>query len=93
MSNTGTVAVMLPIVMSMAASSGISSSRYLMPMAFASSMGLFTLISTPPNLVIQEALVDAGMEPLGFFSFAPVGAVVVAVGIGVLYFLSRLLVR
>ena len=92
-SNTGTVAVMLPIVMSMAASSGISSSRYLMPMAFASSMGLFTLISTPPNLVIQEALVDAGMEPLGFFSFAPVGAVVVAVGIGVLYFLSRLLVR
>lgn len=33
------------------------------------------------------------MEPLGFFSFAPVGAVVVAVGIGVLYFLSRLLVR
>ena len=38
-SNTGTVAVMLPIVMSMAASSGISSSRYLMPMAFASSMG------------------------------------------------------
>ena len=89
-SNTGTVAVMRPIVMSMAASSGISSSRYLMPMAFASSMGLFTLISTPPNLVIQEALVDAGMEPLGFFSFAPVGAVVVAVGIGVLYFLSRL---
>ncbi len=92
-SNTGTVAVMMPIVMSMAASSGISSRRYLMPMAFASSMGLFTLISTPPNLVIQEALVDAGMEPLGFFSFAPVGAVVVAVGVGILYFLSRLLVR
>ncbi len=91
-SNTGTVAVMMPIVMSMAASAGISSRRYLMPMAFASSMGLFTLISTPPNLVIQEALVDAGMKPLGFFTFAPVGAVVVAVGVGVLYFLSRLLV-
>lgn len=92
-SNTGTVAVMMPIVISMAASSGISARRYLMPMAFASSMGLFTLISTPPNLVIQEAITDAGYKPLGFFSFAPVGAVILFVGVTVLYFLSRLLVR
>ena len=63
-----------------------------MPMAFASSMGLFTLISTPPNLVIQDAIVAEGLEPLGFFSFAPVGAVAVLVGVGVLFFLSRLLV-
>ena len=91
-SNTGTVAVMMPIVMSMASASGISARRYLMPMAFASSMGLFTLISTPPNLVIQDAIVAEGLEPLGFFSFAPVGAVAVLVGVGVLFFLSRLLV-
>ena len=91
-SNTGTVAVMMPIVMSMASASGISARRYLMPMAFAGSMGLFTLISTPPNLVIQDAIVAEGLEPLGFFSFAPVGAVAVLVGVGVLFFLSRLLV-
>lgn len=91
-SNTGTVAMMMPIVMSMASASGISVRRYLMPMAFASSMGLFTLISTPPNLVIQEVITDNGMEPLGFFSFAPVGAVLVALGVGLLFFLSRLLV-
>lgn len=91
-SNTGTVAVMMPIVMSMASASGISARRYLMPMAFASSMGLFTLISTPPNLVIQDAIVSEGLEPLGFFSFAPVGAVAVAVGVTILFFLSRLLV-
>lgn len=66
-SNTGTVAVMLPIVMSMATDANISSRRYLMPMAFASSMGLFTLISTPPNLVIQENLVKGGYEALSFF--------------------------
>ena len=92
-SNTGTVALMLPIVVSMAAGAGTSPSRLLMPLAFASSMGLFTLISTPPNLVIQDAVVAEGLEPLGFFSFAPVGAVAVAVGIAVLFFLSRLLVR
>jgi len=38
-SNTGTVALMMPIIVSMAMSGNINSSRLLMPMAFASSMG------------------------------------------------------
>ena len=92
-SNTGTVAMMMPIVTSMVAGTGKNVRRYLMPMAFASAMGLFTLISTPPNLVIQDAIINAGFKPLSFFSFAPIGAVVVAVGIGILFFLSRLLCR
>lgn len=91
-SNTGTVAVMMPIIISMAAASNISPRRYLMPLAFASSMGLFTLISTPPNLVIQESIINAGYEALSFFSFAPVGFVCLTVGIIVLFFLSKLLV-
>lgn len=91
-SNTGTVAVMMPIVVSMAASANINSRRYLMPLAFASSMGLFTLISTPPNLVIQETLTNNGYEPLAFFSFAPVGFVCLTIGVIVLFFLSKLLV-
>ena len=90
-SNTGTVAMMMPIVTSMAAVTGKNVRRYLMPMAFASAMGLFTVISTPPNLVIQEAIIAAGFKPLSFFSFAPIGAVVVIVGVGLLFFLSRLL--
>ncbi|ATA77707.1 Uncharacterized transporter yfbS [Capnocytophaga canimorsus] len=91
-SNTGTVAVMMPIVVSMAASANLNPSRYLMPLAFASSMGLFTLISTPPNLVIQEALIKAGYEPLGFFSFAPVGLICLTVGIIGMFFLSKTLI-
>ncbi len=90
-SNTGTVALMLPIVVSMAASTGVSSSRLLMPLAFASSMGgMMTLIGTPPNLVIAEALEQAGYEQLTFFSFTPVGIVCLLVGIVVLYPLTRL---
>lgn len=92
-SNTGTVAVMLPIVVSMAASANINSQRYLMPLAFASSMGMFTLISTPPNLVIQETLMNSGHEALSFFSFAPIGFVALSVGVVVLFFLSKLLVK
>ncbi|MDR0363603.1 MAG: SLC13 family permease [Bacteroidales bacterium] len=91
-SNTGTVAVMLPIVMSMTASANINERRYLMPLAFASSMGLFTLISTPPNLVIQETITGAGYQPLSFFSFAPIGAICLIVGIIILFFLSKKLV-
>ena len=88
-SNTGTVAMMMPIVISMAASAGKDTSRFLMPMAFASGMGMFTLISTPPNLVIQEALVNHGFKALSFFSFAPIGFIAVLVGTVLLFFLSR----
>ncbi len=81
-SNTGTVALMLPIVVSMAAAAGISSRRLLMPLAFASSMGgMMTLIGTPANLIVSDTLVSAGYEPLGFFSFLPVGIVTLVVGI------------
>lgn len=81
-SNTGTVALMLPIVVSMAAAAGISSRRLLMPLAFASSMGgLMTLIGTPPNLIVSDTLESAGLEPLGFFSFMPVGIITLVVGI------------
>ncbi|MFV0539156.1 MAG: SLC13 family permease [Dysgonomonas sp.] len=91
-SNTGTVAVMMPIIISMAASANINSRRYLMPLAFASSMGMFTLISTPPNLVINNALIEAGYDGLAFFSFAPIGFVALSVGIIVLFFASKILV-
>ncbi|MBR4043662.1 MAG: SLC13 family permease [Bacteroidaceae bacterium] len=89
-SNTGTVALMLPIVVSLAASANMNASRLLMPLAFASSMGgMMTLIGTPPNLVIQETLVSGGYPELSFFSFFPVGLVTVIVGIIVLLPLSK----
>ena len=88
-SNTGTVALMLPIVVSLAASANLNASRLLMPLAFASSMGLFTLIATPPNLVIHEQLVSGGFEGLSFFSFFPVGLICVTVGTIVLLPLTK----
>lgn len=93
-SNTGTVAIMMPIIMSMAASSGIRSSRLLMPVAFAGSLGgMLTLIGTPPNLVISETLEEHGFAPLGFFTFLPIGLIVIALGIAVLLPMSLLLIK
>lgn len=94
-SNTGTVALMLPIVVSLAAATQSNSRELLMPLAFASSLGgMLTLIGTPPNLVIQETLIEAGYPALSFFSFLPVGVICIIVGIAILlplskYFLSK----
>lgn len=93
-SNTGTVAIMLPILVSMAASAGVSPARYLMPVAFASSMGgMLTLIGTPPNLVIAEVWENTGGEPLTMFSFLPAGIICLVAGTLLLIPLSRVLDR
>jgi len=76
-SSTGTVAIMLPVAVSLAQRAGISPSRLLLPLAYAALIGgMLTLIGTPPNLIAAEALTAAGRPPLGFFSFTPVGLTV-----------------
>ncbi|MDH8701908.1 di/tricarboxylate transporter [Dysgonomonadaceae bacterium PH5-43] len=92
-SNTGTVALMLPIVISLAAAAKTDSKRLLMPLAFASSMGgMMTLIGTPPNLIISGTLEDAGYGALSFFSFLPVGIITLTVGVIILWPMSKMLI-
>ncbi|MFS0728039.1 SLC13 family permease [Paenibacillus sp. 1P07SE] len=91
-SNTGTVAVMLPIVVSLAAGAGISPGRLLMPLAFASSLGgALTLIGTPPNIVIRETLMSNGYGELSFFSYTPIGLVALTAGTVLIVVLGKLL--
>ena len=55
LSNTGTAAVMIPVVIGIAERTGFSRSRLLMPLAFASTMGgTLTLIGSPGNLIAQH---------------------------------------
>lgn len=76
MSNTGTVALMLPIVVSVAISIKVSPSKYLLPLSYIASMsGLMTLIASPPNLIVSQTLVDNGFEKLGFFEITPIGII------------------
>ncbi|MDW0112703.1 SLC13 family permease [Sporosarcina saromensis] len=86
MSNTGTVALMLPIVINIAMSIKSSPSKYLIPLSYmASFSGLLTLIASPPNLIVSQLLVDNGYEKLGFFQITPIGIIGVVVGIVYLY--------
>ena len=76
MSNTGTVALMLPIVVSIALSIKVSPSKFLMPLSYIASMsGLMTLIASPTNLIASQTLVDHGFEKFGFFTITPIGII------------------
>lgn len=76
MSSTGTVAVILPIAVAMAWRLKVSPSKLLMPVSFAALVGgMLTLIATPPNLVVSQALQGEVGAPFGFFSFTPLGLV------------------
>ncbi|MFO7539897.1 MAG: SLC13 family permease [Chloroflexota bacterium] len=73
-SNTGTVATLLPAVVAAAWRIGSVPSKFLMPLAFAAnSGGLLTLTGTPPNIVVADALAGAGYRPFGYFEYAYIG--------------------
>lgn len=90
MSSTGTVAVMLPVVVGLAWERGIPPSRLLIPLSVASLLGgMLTLIGTAPNIVVSNHLAAMGREPFHFFTFTPVGAVMVVLGIGFMVLVGR----
>ncbi|MCP4076282.1 MAG: SLC13 family permease [Gammaproteobacteria bacterium] len=90
MSSTGAVALLIPVVLSMSRKSGMSPSKLLMPLAFASLVGgMLTLIGTPPNIVVSSQMETAGFEPFNFFDFTPVGLVVLMVAIVYLILIGR----
>jgi len=90
MSSTGTVAILLPAVLILARRAEISPAKLLMPLAFGSLLGgALTLIGTPPNIIVSDALKSAGYEPFGFFDFTPIGLLLLAVGVVFMVVLGR----
>jgi di/tricarboxylate transporter len=83
MSDAGTVAVLLPAILSLALNTKISPSGLLIPLAFGSLLGgAITLIGTPPNIIVSEVLHEAGLQPFQFFDFTPIGLILLVIGIG-----------
>lgn len=81
LSNTGTAAILIPVVIGIAAKSGFKRSRLLMPLVFAAAMGgNLSLIGAPGNMIAQSTLQQIDMS-FGFFEYAIVGLPILAVGI------------
>jgi di/tricarboxylate transporter len=82
MNNVGATAVMMPAVVAMSRKARINASKLLMPLAFGSLLGgMITLIGTPPNILVSDALRQAGLEPFSLLDFAPVGLTALALGV------------
>lgn len=82
LSGTGIVVILIPIVMSLALKKKMSPSRYLLPLAYASSLGaVLTLIGTAPNVYISNLLQNQGIVNLSFFDFTPIGLVAFISGV------------
>ena len=82
LSNTGTAAILIPVVIGIAAKSGFKRSRLLMPLVFAAAMGgNLSLIGAPGNMIAQSTLNNAGLPTFGFFEYAIVGAPILIAGI------------
>lgn len=89
MSDTGTVAVLLPAIIALARSAKISPAKLLIPLSFGSLLGgAMTLIGTPPNIIVSDILREENLrlgeeiyQPFSFFSYTPLGLVMLAVGV------------
>lgn len=76
LSNTATVAMMLPIAASaIAASKGTLKKKdtYMILGLVAVAGGGLTLVSSTPQLIAQALLLDGGYEPIGFFELSYIG--------------------
>ncbi|MDM8526968.1 SLC13 family permease [Anaerolineales bacterium HSG24] len=90
LSNTGTVAVLLPAVVAASVRIKVAPSKLLVPLAVAANVGgLLTLIGTPPNIVVSDALEAAGEGPMGFFEFGLIGLPLLAVAVVYTVFIGR----
>jgi di/tricarboxylate transporter len=90
MNTIGVVSLFLPVVIDIARRTNRPPSKLLMPLAFAALLGgLNTLIGTPPNILISEALMYAGLTPFKMFDYTPLGLIVMLAGIAFMVLIGR----
>ena len=90
MNNVGTTALLLPVVMDLARRTGTAPSKLLIPLSFSSLLGgMQTLIGTPPNILIAEAVRTRELGDLGMFAFTPVGTTVLLSGVLFMVLIGR----
>ncbi|MBN1994834.1 MAG: SLC13 family permease [Anaerolineae bacterium] len=90
MNNVGVAALLLPVVMDIARQTNRAPSKLLMPLAFGSLLGgLTTLIGTPPNILVSNALRASGLPAFGLFDYTPVGLAVMLGGVAFMVLIGR----
>ncbi len=90
MNSIAVASLFLPVVTDIARRTNRYRSKLLLPLAYAALLGgLMTLIGTPPNLLVSQALSDAGLEPFRMFDFTPIGSIIMVIGVFFMVFLGK----
>ncbi|MBT3240501.1 MAG: SLC13 family permease [Chloroflexi bacterium] len=90
MNNVGVIALLLPVILDISRRNKIPRSKLLMPLAFSTLFGgMITLIGTPANILVNDALLSFNFQELKLFDFAPVGIAVSVAGILYILIFSR----
>lgn len=92
-SNTGAMAIMIPVALQLSRNGAGHASLMLMPMAFGSLLGgTITMIGTPPNIIISDIRAAHDAEPFGIFDFTPVGLSLAVAGLVMMWVTAHWLV-
>ncbi len=90
MNNIGVAAMFLPVILGISRQTKRSPSKFLLPLVFSTLLGgMATLISTPANILISDALRDAGLRSFGLFDYTPAGLIILLAGTGFMVLVGR----
>ncbi len=92
MSSTAVTAIFIPVALRVAASTGSSPGRLMMPLSFAALIsGMMTLVATAPNLVVSSELArhEGYEDGFSFFAITPFGVPILVLGILYILFVRR----
>ncbi len=90
MSSSALAAMLIPVVLRVANKTGLNPKRLLMPLCVAVTIsGMMTLIASTSNIIIEDILRGRKLTPLGFFSWAPIGVVILVISIFFMLWIGR----
>lgn len=88
--NTPIVALLIPVVVQMAHTSGQAPSKLLIPLSYATIMGgTITLMGTSTNFVVSGVMTDSGLPALTMFQQTPMGLVFLGAGVAYMVLIGR----
>ena len=89
LNNIPVVVIFVPIMQAVSEHLGRPAGKVMIPLSFAAILGgMTTLIGSSTNLLVSNALVEAGEAPFGFFDFSVPGLVLATAGLAYVLFVA-----